>query len=197
MKVLVADDQPDVLEALRLLLRREGFEFVPASSPAGVLAALQEQDFDAVLMDLNYTRDTTSGKEGLDLLTQVQKNNGDATAIKSQLEKMQSDLLTLQRQIEAMPHESRKVTANSVTPVAPVTPPVTPKGRIQITNQYPSQIDYVINGMSYPVPPGQNLTLEYPAGTAFTYSVLQIPEPARTRALRENETLVVTVTPRQ
>jgi len=71
VKVLVADDQPDVLEALRLLLRREGFEFVPASSPAGVLAALQEQDFDAVLMDLNYTRDTTSGKEGLDLLAQV------------------------------------------------------------------------------------------------------------------------------
>jgi DNA-binding NtrC family response regulator len=71
VKVLVADDQPDVLEALRLLLRREGFEFVPASSPAGVLAALQEQDFDAVLMDLNYTRDTTSGKEGLDLLAQL------------------------------------------------------------------------------------------------------------------------------
>ncbi len=71
MKVLVADDQADVLEALRLLLRREGFEFVPASSPAGVLAAMQEQDFDAVLMDLNYTRDTTSGKEGLDLLARV------------------------------------------------------------------------------------------------------------------------------
>jgi DNA-binding NtrC family response regulator len=71
VKILVADDQPDVLEALRLLLRREGFEFVPASSPAGVLAALQEQDFDAALMDLNYTRDTTSGKEGLDLLAQV------------------------------------------------------------------------------------------------------------------------------
>jgi DNA-binding NtrC family response regulator len=71
VKILVADDQPDVLEALRLLLRREGFEFVPASSPAGVLAALQEQDFDAVVMDLNYTRDTTSGKEGLDLLAQV------------------------------------------------------------------------------------------------------------------------------
>ena len=71
MKILVADDQPDVLEALRLLLRREGFELVPAASPAGVLAALQEADFDAVLMDLNYTRDTTSGKEGLDLLAQV------------------------------------------------------------------------------------------------------------------------------
>jgi len=71
LKILVADDQPDVLEALRLLLRREGFEFVPAASPAGVLAALQEQDFDAALMDLNYTRDTTSGKEGLDLLSQV------------------------------------------------------------------------------------------------------------------------------
>jgi DNA-binding NtrC family response regulator len=76
VKILVADDQPDVLEALRLLLRREGFELVPAASPAGVLAALQESDFDAVLMDLNYTRDTTSGKEGLDLLTQVRAQDG-------------------------------------------------------------------------------------------------------------------------
>jgi DNA-binding NtrC family response regulator len=75
VKILVADDQPDVLEALRLLLRREGFELVPASSPAGVLAALQESDFDAVLMDLNYTRDTTSGQEGLDLLAQLRAHD--------------------------------------------------------------------------------------------------------------------------
>src|SRR4051794_3061949 len=67
-RVLVADDQPDVLEALRLLLKREGFAAVTTSSPAGVLGALEGQDFDAVLMDLNYTRDTTSGTEGLDLL---------------------------------------------------------------------------------------------------------------------------------
>ena len=70
-KVLVADDQPDVLEALRLLLKGEGFQIQTASSPAGVLTAVENEDFDAVLMDLNYTRDTTSGKEGLDLLTEL------------------------------------------------------------------------------------------------------------------------------
>jgi DNA-binding NtrC family response regulator len=67
----VADDQPDVLEALRLLLKGEGFDLETASSPAGVLAAVERGDFDLVLMDLNYTRDTTSGREGLDLLLQL------------------------------------------------------------------------------------------------------------------------------
>jgi DNA-binding NtrC family response regulator len=70
-RVLIADDQPHILEALRHLLKGEGFETESASSPAGVLAALEARDFDAVLMDLNYTRDTTSGREGLDLLLQV------------------------------------------------------------------------------------------------------------------------------
>jgi sigma-B regulation protein RsbU (phosphoserine phosphatase) len=70
-RVLVADDQPDVLTALRLLLKVQGFEAVSANSPEGVLRALDEQDFDVLLMDLNYTRDTTSGKEGLDLLERL------------------------------------------------------------------------------------------------------------------------------
>jgi sigma-B regulation protein RsbU (phosphoserine phosphatase) len=70
-RILVADDQPDVLTALRLLLKVQGFESVAASSPEGVLRALDEQDFDVLLMDLNYTRDTTSGKEGLDLLERL------------------------------------------------------------------------------------------------------------------------------
>ena len=70
-RILVADDQPDVLEALRLLLKGEGFEIALASSPAGVLAAVERDDFDLVLMDLNYTRDTTSGREGLDLLAEL------------------------------------------------------------------------------------------------------------------------------
>ena len=65
---LVADDQPDVLEALRLLLKAEGFTVETASSPGAVLRALERRQFDAALIDLNYTRDTTSGKEGLDLL---------------------------------------------------------------------------------------------------------------------------------
>ncbi len=69
--VLVADDQADVLEALRLLLKGEGFDVVTLSSPAGVLSSVEEKDFDAILIDLNYTRDTTSGEEGMDLLTQL------------------------------------------------------------------------------------------------------------------------------
>jgi len=72
-RVLVADDQADVLEALRLLLKAEDYTVETVTSPAAVLAALEERDFDAVLMDLNYTRDTTSGREGLDLLTAVQR----------------------------------------------------------------------------------------------------------------------------
>ncbi len=70
-RVLVADDQKDVLEALRLLLKGEGLESETASSPAGALAALERRDFDAVLIDLNYARDTTSGAEGLDLLARI------------------------------------------------------------------------------------------------------------------------------
>ncbi len=69
--VLVADDQADVLEALRLLLKGEGFEVVTVNSPSGVLSKVEERDFDVILMDLNYTRDTTSGEEGMDLLTQL------------------------------------------------------------------------------------------------------------------------------
>jgi DNA-binding NtrC family response regulator len=71
-RVLIADDQPDVLEALRLLLKGEQYEIETAKSPAGILTALEARDFDAVLMDLNYARDTTSGQEGLDLLHKTQ-----------------------------------------------------------------------------------------------------------------------------
>lgn len=69
--VLVADDQPDVLEALRLLLKTHGYDIDTAGSPAAVLSALEKRDYDALLLDMNYTRDTTSGREGLDLLEQL------------------------------------------------------------------------------------------------------------------------------
>lgn len=71
IKVLVADDQSDVREALRLLLKGEGIATQTVNSPSAVLASLRSEDFDAVLIDLNYTRDTTSGEEGLDLLSQI------------------------------------------------------------------------------------------------------------------------------
>src|SRR5246127_2859378 len=69
--ILVADDQPHILDALELLLEPEGFRMEKARSPYMVLDALKSGTYDALLIDLNYTRDTTSGKEGLDLLSQI------------------------------------------------------------------------------------------------------------------------------
>jgi serine phosphatase RsbU (regulator of sigma subunit)/FixJ family two-component response regulator len=71
-RALIADDQVEVLEALRLLLKGEAIQTFAVTSPAAVLEALEKHHFDIVLMDLNYARDTTSGREGLDLLTQIQ-----------------------------------------------------------------------------------------------------------------------------
>jgi len=73
LRILLADDQQDIRESLRLLLKNEGYETYAAASPAEALVAIEAREFDAVLMDLNYTRDTTSGREGLDLLTAIQK----------------------------------------------------------------------------------------------------------------------------
>jgi len=72
-RVLIADDQPDVLEALRLLLKTERYATETASSPGSVLEAVGKREYDALLMDLNYARDTTSGQEGLDLLTRLRE----------------------------------------------------------------------------------------------------------------------------
>ncbi|MFZ0410200.1 MAG: sigma-54 dependent transcriptional regulator [Candidatus Acidiferrales bacterium] len=71
IRILVADDQPDIREALRLLLKAEGFETETVSSPAAVLSSIEMREFDAILIDLNYARDTTSGQEGLDLLSHI------------------------------------------------------------------------------------------------------------------------------
>ena len=71
-RALIADDQPDVIEALRLLLKGAGYQTKAVTSPAAVLEVLKTDRFDLLLMDLNYTRDTTSGREGLDLLASVQ-----------------------------------------------------------------------------------------------------------------------------
>ncbi len=72
-RVLIADDQPAVIEAMRLLLKGEGFEIKAVASPADVVEALSRQTFDVALIDLNYTRDTTSGREGLDLLARLRE----------------------------------------------------------------------------------------------------------------------------
>jgi len=71
-RILIADDQADVLAALRLLLKGEHHNIVTASSPGGVLKIVETEDLDLVLIDLNYARDTTSGSEGLELLPRIQ-----------------------------------------------------------------------------------------------------------------------------
>ena len=70
-RILIADDQPDLLESLRLLLKREGIQMEAVTSPDAALAALRARRFDLLLMDLNYTGDTTSGREGIDLLSRI------------------------------------------------------------------------------------------------------------------------------
>ena len=72
-RVLVCDDQADVLEALRLLLKGEGWQAVAVDSPDALMHKIRSEIFDLILVDLNYTRDTTSGAEGIDLLSSLEK----------------------------------------------------------------------------------------------------------------------------
>ncbi len=75
-RILIADDQPDVLRALCLLLKGHGYSTETVTSPSDLLEALGRSEFDLLLMDLNYARDTTSGREGLDLLTRLKAIDG-------------------------------------------------------------------------------------------------------------------------
>jgi sigma-B regulation protein RsbU (phosphoserine phosphatase) len=80
-RILVGDDQADVLEALRLLLKGDGYQTAVVDSPPALLRAARSEHFDLILMDLNYARDTTSGQEGLDLLASLQAQNNAAPVI--------------------------------------------------------------------------------------------------------------------
>jgi phosphoserine phosphatase RsbU/P len=72
-RILIADDQQDVLDALRLLLKGHGYSIETVNSPSDLLAAVGRQEFDILLIDLNYARDTTSGREGLDVLSRLKE----------------------------------------------------------------------------------------------------------------------------
>lgn len=100
-RILIADDQSDILQALRLLLRDEGFAVETATSPSAVLAALEHSDFDALLMDLNYTRDTTSGREGLDVLARIQALDGSLPVV------VMTAFGSVEGAVEAMRHGAR------------------------------------------------------------------------------------------
>src|SRR5262249_21153364 len=71
-RILIADDQPDVLEALQILLKNEGFVTEVVTSPRAVVESVEKNTYDILLLDLNYARDTTSGGEGLELLSRIQ-----------------------------------------------------------------------------------------------------------------------------
>ena len=72
LRILIVDDQPDILEALRFLLKRSGYKIESAESPRQALQMMENRDYDLAIIDLNYTRDTTSGQEGLELLAKIQ-----------------------------------------------------------------------------------------------------------------------------
>src|SRR5947208_904521 len=74
-RILIADDQPDVLEALRILLKGAGHQTDAVTSLAGIFNALEKKDYALLLMDLNYTRDTTSGQEGLEVIPKLQESD--------------------------------------------------------------------------------------------------------------------------
>jgi DNA-binding NtrC family response regulator len=80
-RILVADDQADILSALKLLLKREGFDVATASSPAGVLDIVAREHVDVALVDLNYSRDTTSGDEGVALVEQLHREHPELPVI--------------------------------------------------------------------------------------------------------------------
>src|ERR1700737_3020351 len=80
-RVVVCDDQPDVLHAMQLLLKGQGYEAVTVDSPRALLQEARSDEFDLILADLNYTRDTTSGEEGLDLLAGLESQGNTAPVI--------------------------------------------------------------------------------------------------------------------
>src|SRR5436189_6410370 len=75
-RILLADDQRDVLEALRILLKGEGYQTEAVTSLAGIFSALEKKDYTLLIMDLNYARDTTSGQEGLAAIPKIQEVDG-------------------------------------------------------------------------------------------------------------------------
>src|SRR5262245_58678028 len=80
-RILVADDQPDIVAALKLLLKREGFDVATATSPAGVLDIVGREEVDVALVDRNYSRHTTSGEEGAALVEQLHREHPELPVI--------------------------------------------------------------------------------------------------------------------
>jgi DNA-binding NtrC family response regulator len=100
-RVLIADDQADVVEALSLVLKKAGFEVVGARSPAAVVAATHDKELDCALIDLNYARDTTSGAEGISLLARLAATDPELPVV------VMTAWATVEGAVEAMRHGAR------------------------------------------------------------------------------------------
>jgi DNA-binding NtrC family response regulator len=100
-KILIADDQRDVLEALRILLKSEGYQTEAVTSLAGIFNALEKKEYALLLMDLNYTRDTTSGQEGLSAIPKIQQIDKVLPIV------VMTAWATIELAVEAMKHGAR------------------------------------------------------------------------------------------
>src|SRR6185295_19286977 len=100
-RILLADDQRDVLEALRILLKGEGYQTEGVTSLAGVFHALEKKEYALLLMDLNYTRDTTSGQEGLSAIPKIQEIDNTLPIV------VMTAWATIELAVDAMKHGAR------------------------------------------------------------------------------------------
>src|SRR5258707_5103326 len=100
-RILLADDQRDVLEALRILLKSEGYQTEGVTSLAGIFHALEKKEYPLLVMDLNYTRDTTSGQEGLSAISKIQEIDSTLPIV------VMTAWATIELAVEAMKHGAR------------------------------------------------------------------------------------------
>src|SRR5438477_11667990 len=106
-RILIADDQRDVLEALRILLKSEGYQTEGVTSLAGIFHALEKKEYALLLMDLNYRRDTTSGQEGLSAISKIQEIDSTLPIV------VMTAWGTIELAVDAMKHGERDLVTKS------------------------------------------------------------------------------------
>src|SRR5438477_12906019 len=105
--MLLADDQRDVLEALRILLKGEGYQTEAVTSLSGIFSALEKKDYALLIMDLNYARDTTSGQEGLTAIARIQEIDNTLPIV------VMTAWATIELAVDAMKHGERDLVTKS------------------------------------------------------------------------------------
>ena len=119
-RILVADDQADILSALKLLLKREGFDVATATSPAGALDIAAREHVDVALVDLNYSRDTTSGEEGVALVGELHRQHPDLpVVVMTAWATVEVAVQAMQRRRQRLPREALEQPAAAVGAAQP------------------------------------------------------------------------------